>query len=53
MQEQREWSADVVRFVKRRRDPVVVQTLRSAAAATIAYVIALRISPEAAPLTAP
>ncbi|MET9831011.1 FUSC family protein [Streptomyces sp. NPDC006385] len=36
-----------------RRDPVVVQTLRSAAAATIAYVIALRLSPEAAPLTAP
>jgi hypothetical protein len=42
-----------VRYVKRRRDPVVVQTLRSAAAATIAYVIALRLSPEAAPLTAP
>jgi hypothetical protein len=42
-----------VRFVKRRRDPVVVQTLRSAAAATIAYVIALRLSPETAPLTAP
>jgi hypothetical protein len=32
---------------------VVVQTLRSAAAATIAYVIALRLSPEPAPLTAP
>lgn len=30
-----------------------MQTLRSAAAATIAYVIALRLSPEAAPLTAP
>ncbi len=42
-----------MRFLKRRRDPVVVQTLRSAAAATIAYVIALRLSPEAAPLTAP
>ncbi|MFF6983027.1 FUSC family protein [Streptomyces sp. NPDC008343] len=38
---------------KLRRDPVVVQTLRSAAAATIAYVIALRLSPEDAPLTAP
>ncbi|WP_210569876.1 FUSC family protein [Streptomyces sp. GESEQ-4] len=38
---------------KRRRDPVVVQTLRSAAAATIAYVIALRLSPEQLPLTAP
>lgn len=42
-----------MRWVKQRRDPVVVQTLRSAAAATIAYVIALRLSPEAAPLTAP
>lgn len=41
------------RLGKLRRDPVVVQTLRSAAAATIAYVIALRLSPEAAPLTAP
>ncbi|MFD3840653.1 aromatic acid exporter family protein [Streptomyces sp. NPDC058642] len=53
MQDVREWMAALVRFVKRRRDPVVVQTLRSAAAATIAYVIALRLSPEAAPLTAP
>lgn len=41
------------RLAKLSRDPVVVQTLRSAAAATIAYVIALRLSPEAAPLTAP
>ncbi|WP_069760814.1 aromatic acid exporter family protein [Streptomyces sp. LUP47B] len=49
----REWTASLVRFVKRHRDPVVVQTLRSAGAATIAYVIALRLSPEAAPLTAP
>ncbi|NNN37411.1 hypothetical protein HLK59_45190 [Streptomyces sp. S3(2020)] len=49
----RERAASLVRFVKLRRDPVVVQTLRSAAAATIAYVIALRLSPEAAPLTAP
>ncbi|MEV7886867.1 aromatic acid exporter family protein [Streptomyces sp. NPDC002817] len=53
MRDVREWAASLVRFVKRRRDPVVVQTLRSAAAATIAYVIALRLSPEAAPLTAP
>ncbi|MEU9916857.1 aromatic acid exporter family protein [Streptomyces sp. NPDC051001] len=53
MRDVREWMAALVRFVKRRRDPVVVQTLRSAAAATIAYVIALRLSPEAAPLTAP
>ena len=42
-----------MRFVKRRRDPVVVQTLRSAVAATVAYVVALHLSPEPAPLTAP
>ncbi|CAM5612642.1 MULTISPECIES: aromatic acid exporter family protein [Streptomyces] len=53
MREAREgqWSRE--RLAKALRDPVVVQTLRSAAAATIAYVIALRLSPEAAPLTAP
>ncbi|MEH0416593.1 FUSC family protein [Streptomyces sp. B21-083] len=48
-----EWTASVVRFVGKHREPVVVQSLRSAAAATIAYVVALRVSPEAAPLTAP
>ncbi|WP_030323002.1 FUSC family protein [Streptomyces sp. NRRL B-3229] len=53
MQGVREWTARLVAYARRRRDPVVVQTLRSAAAATIAYVIALRLSPEAAPLTAP
>ncbi|GGW48495.1 aromatic acid exporter family protein [Streptomyces griseoloalbus] len=53
MREVREWTAPALQFVKRRRDPVTVQTLRSAAAATVAYVIALRLSPEAAPLTAP
>ncbi|WP_406223059.1 FUSC family protein [Streptomyces canus] len=53
MRDVREWTASLVRFVKRHRDPVVVQTLRSAGAATIAYVIALRLSPESAPLTAP
>ncbi|MFD5592585.1 aromatic acid exporter family protein [Streptomyces griseorubiginosus] len=53
MQGVREWTARLVACARRRRDPVVVQTLRSAAAATIAYVIALRLSPEAAPLTAP
>ncbi|MER7563787.1 aromatic acid exporter family protein [Streptomyces sp. NPDC048523] len=53
MRDVREVRASLVRSVKRRRDPVVVQTLRSAAAATIAYVIALRLSPEAAPLTSP
>ncbi len=35
------------------REPVVVQTLRSTAAATIAYVVALWLSSEPAPLTAP
>ncbi|MCT9078214.1 FUSC family protein [Streptomyces fulvoviolaceus] len=53
MRDVREWTASLVRYVKRRRDPAVVQTLRSAVAATIAYVVALRLSPEAAPLTAP
>ncbi|PVE13440.1 membrane protein [Streptomyces scopuliridis RB72] len=37
----------------RRPQPVLVQTVRSAAAATIAYVVALRLSSEPAPLTAP
>ncbi|GAB2980254.1 aromatic acid exporter family protein [Streptomyces pseudoechinosporeus] len=32
---------------------MIVQTVRSAAAATIAYVVALQFSPEVAPLTAP
>ncbi|MCI3274214.1 aromatic acid exporter family protein [Streptomyces cylindrosporus] len=53
MREVRAWTESVVESVKRRRDPVVVQTLRSAVAATLAYVVALRLSPEAAPLTAP
>ncbi|MDQ0584926.1 FUSC family protein [Streptomyces rishiriensis] len=53
MQEVRERAAPLVRLVQRHREPVVVQALRSATAATIAYVIALRLSPEALPLTAP
>ncbi|MET9390459.1 aromatic acid exporter family protein [Streptomyces sp. NPDC006624] len=53
MPEVREWTAQATRILRKRRDPVVVQTLRSATAATIAYVIALRLSPEQAPLTAP
>ncbi|MEU6089367.1 aromatic acid exporter family protein [Streptomyces sp. NPDC047085] len=53
MPDVRKWTAGLRRLVGRRREPVVVQTLRSAAAATIAYVIALRLSPEPAPLTAP
>ncbi|MFF9193692.1 aromatic acid exporter family protein [Streptomyces sp. NPDC014779] len=36
-----------------RHDPFVVQTLRSTAAATISYVVALWLSSEPAPLTAP
>ncbi|MER5183522.1 aromatic acid exporter family protein [Streptomyces sp. NPDC002896] len=46
-------AAPVAQFVKRSREPVVVQTLRSTAAATIAYVVALQLSNEPAPLTAP
>jgi hypothetical protein len=53
MQVVREMTAPALEFVKRHRDPVTVQMVRSAAAATVAYVIALRLSPEAAPLTAP
>ncbi|MEV6195578.1 aromatic acid exporter family protein [Streptomyces sp. NPDC051920] len=48
-----EWTASVAKIVERRREPVVVQTLRSTAAATIAYVVAIHLSPEPAPLTAP
>ncbi|MFD3309625.1 aromatic acid exporter family protein [Streptomyces sp. NPDC058656] len=47
------WAAGSARVAKWRQEPVIVQTVRSAAAATIAYVVALRFSPEAAPLTAP
>ncbi|MFB7100316.1 FUSC family protein [Streptomyces hydrogenans] len=36
-----------------RRDPFVVQTVRSTAAATLSYVVALRLSSEPVPLTAP
>ncbi|MGW1892766.1 FUSC family protein [Streptomyces sp. NPDC002004] len=41
------------RFLEWRKRPVVVQTLRSTAAATISYVVALQLSDEPAPLTAP
>jgi uncharacterized membrane protein YccC len=54
MQEARgEWTTSVAKIVERRREPVVVQTLRSTAAATLAYVVAIHLSPEPAPLTAP
>ncbi|WP_395358212.1 aromatic acid exporter family protein [Streptomyces sp. YH02] len=36
-----------------RRDPFAVQTVRSAAAATLSYVVALQLSREPVPLTAP
>ncbi|WP_327319859.1 FUSC family protein [Streptomyces sp. NBC_01235] len=53
MRDVSERAAPLVRLVQRHREPVVVQALRAAAAATIAYVVALRLSPEALPLTAP
>ncbi|MFD8814379.1 FUSC family protein [Streptomyces sp. NPDC059627] len=53
MQDVRKWAEGLLRLLRRHRDPVVVQTLRSATAATIAYVVALHLSPEPAPLTAP
>ncbi|NJP81067.1 hypothetical protein HCK01_27875 [Streptomyces sp. AA8] len=40
-------------LVRRGREPAVVQTVRSTAAAVIAYVVALWLSNEPAPLTAP
>ncbi|MFF4429664.1 aromatic acid exporter family protein [Streptomyces sp. NPDC001513] len=40
-------------LVRRHREPAVVQTVRSTAAAVISYVVALRLSDEPAPLTAP
>ncbi|MFF3483205.1 aromatic acid exporter family protein [Streptomyces sp. NPDC002701] len=47
------WAAGAARVTKWRQEPVIVQTVRSAAAATVAYVVALQFSPEVAPLTAP
>ncbi|MGY4394465.1 FUSC family protein [Streptomyces sp. TE12347] len=41
------------RVARRRREPVAVQALRSTAAAVISYVVALRLSSEPLPLTAP
>lgn len=46
-------TAPVAELVRRRREPAVVQTVRSTAAATISYVVALQLSSEPAPLTAP
>ncbi|TQK42903.1 aromatic acid exporter family member 1 [Streptomyces sp. SLBN-118] len=46
-------TAPVTELVRRHREPAVVQTVRSTAAATISYVVALQLSSEPAPLTAP
>ncbi|WP_049570345.1 FUSC family protein [Streptomyces sp. SBT349] len=43
----------LVHLAKRRSEPVVVQTIRSAAAATISYVVALWLTDVTAPLLAP
>lgn len=45
--------APVQRLLSRYREPAVVQALRSTAAAVVSYVVALRLSSEPAPLTAP
>ncbi|MFC9293983.1 aromatic acid exporter family protein [Streptomyces sp. NPDC057011] len=45
--------ASLRRLVTRHREPAVVQTVRSTAAAVVSYVVALRVSSEPAPLTAP
>ncbi len=46
-------SAPVVKLVQRTTEPAGVQTLRSTAAAVIAYSVAVWFLPEPAPLTAP
>ncbi|WP_244316015.1 FUSC family protein [Streptomyces albidochromogenes] len=43
----------LLNLVKRHKEPVVVQTVRSTVAAVISYVVALALSSEPAPLTAP
>ncbi|MFD7031502.1 aromatic acid exporter family protein [Streptomyces sp. NPDC059917] len=43
----------LTRVARRRRDPVAVQALRSTAAAVVSYCVALRLSDEPSPLTAP
>ncbi|RMI46487.1 FUSC family protein [Streptomyces triticirhizae] len=46
-------SEQIIDLAKRRGEPVVVQTLRSSAAATLAYLAALRLTDVTAPLLAP
>ncbi|WP_371656171.1 MULTISPECIES: aromatic acid exporter family protein [unclassified Streptomyces] len=48
-----EFTDPLIHLARRRREPAVVQTLRSTAAAVISYVVALQLSSEPAPLTAP
>ncbi|MFD7626744.1 aromatic acid exporter family protein [Streptomyces sp. NPDC059851] len=48
-----EMTSTIDRIARFRREPVAVQALRSTAAAVVSYVIALRLSSEPAPLTAP
>ncbi|MEV7614252.1 aromatic acid exporter family protein [Streptomyces sp. NPDC089799] len=43
----------LVRWVRLLREPLVVQALRSTTAAVLSYVVALRLSSEPVPLTAP
>jgi uncharacterized membrane protein YccC len=47
------WATATERIARWRQEPEVVQAVRSTAAATVAYVVALRLSTEPAPLTAP
>ncbi|MFJ9036892.1 aromatic acid exporter family protein [Streptomyces sp. NPDC102406] len=49
----REATDPLLSLVKRGKEPAVVQTVRSTAAAVISYVVALRLSSEPVPLTAP
>ncbi|MFJ3925298.1 aromatic acid exporter family protein [Streptomyces sp. NPDC090022] len=44
---------DLGRLVRHRREPLVVQAVRSTAAAVVSYVVALALSSEPVPLTAP
>ncbi|MFL6113129.1 MAG: FUSC family protein [Catenulispora sp.] len=44
------WPASLARY---RRDPVVMWTIRATAAAVLSYAVAVRLSSEPAPLTAP
>jgi uncharacterized membrane protein YgaE (UPF0421/DUF939 family) len=48
-----EISAPVIKLVRQTTEPVAAQTLRSTAAAVIAYVVAVWTLPQPAPLTAP